>query len=258
MPAPIPQAPGAPVAIADAMQDLVDANHILYHEGLLDAFGHVSMRSPQRADRFVLARSMAPALVTADDLLTFDLDANPVAHGDATPIEGTAPAVFLERFIHSAIYRARPDVMAVVHSHSPAVIPFGVVRNATLRPVCHMSGFLARGTPVFEIRDTAGPGSDLLIRDAALGQALAVRLGTATVVLMRGHGATVAASSLRQAVYCAIYTEKNARLVLDAGRLGDIEYLSDEEAFAAEATNAQQVNRAWDLWRRSARQSTVA
>ncbi|GAB7545930.1 class II aldolase/adducin family protein [Cupriavidus sp. 8B] len=247
-------APDAP----DALQDLVDANHILFHEGVLDAFGHVSMRCADDPGRFLLSRSMAPALVAAADVFAFDLDGNPVADAAGNTIDGQPPAVFLERFIHSAIYRARPDVMAVVHSHSPAVIPFGVARNVTLRPICHMSGFLARGAPVFEIRDSAGPGSDLLIRDAALGQALAARLGTADVVLMRGHGATVAADSLRQAVYCAIYTEKNARLVLEARRLGDIEYLTDEEGLAAEATNAKQVNRAWDLWKRLARQTPTA
>jgi len=156
-------------AITSAINDVVDANHILFDQGVVDGFGHVSLRYPVRPDHFLLARSMAPALVTAEDILVFDLD--------GTPIEADGPAIYLERFIHGEIYRTRPDVIAVVHSHSPTVVPFSVVRGSSLRPVCHMCGFLGTATPVFEIRDVAGPGSDLLIRDARLGAALAQSLG---------------------------------------------------------------------------------
>lgn len=233
--------------------DLVDAGHILFHEGVLDAFGHVSVRAPE-GGHFLLSRSMAPAQVEAADILTFGLDGERVGTTPGT----SAPKVFLERFIHAAIYRARPDVRAIVHSHAPALIPFGVVRGATLRPICHMSGFLARGAPVFDIADAAGPDSDMLIRDNQLGDALAVSLRDAPIVLMRGHGVTVVAPSLRKAVYCAIYAQLNARLVLDAARLGgEIRYLSTEEGLAAEAANDGQIDRAWDLWRRAARQATA-
>lgn len=145
-------------AISLATRELVDANHILFDQGVVDGFGHVSMRHPVRPDHFLLARSMAPALVTETDVLEFDTD--------GAPTEAGGPAVYLERFIHSEIYRARPDVVSVVHSHSPAVVPFSVVSGTKLRPICHMCGFLGAATPVFEIRDVAGPGSDLLIRDS--------------------------------------------------------------------------------------------
>ncbi|GGF11404.1 class II aldolase [Aliidongia dinghuensis] len=230
--------------LAATIEELVAANHILFHEGVVDGFGHVSARHPGRADRFLLARSMAPAQVQAADILEFDLG--------GTLVDPNGPRPYLERFIHGEIYRARPDVMAVVHSHSPAVVPFGVVPEAPLRPICHMSGFLAEAVPVFEIRDTAGPATDMLIRTPALGVALAERLGPAAVVLMRGHGSTVVGNTIRQAVFRAVYTEVNARLQADALRLGPPVFLTAEEAAAASATNDGQIDRAWNLWREAA------
>src|SRR5215470_14565165 len=167
--------------------DLVTANHILYDQCVVDAFGHVSVRHDKRPDCFLLARSMAPALVTAADILEFDLDGNPLAAGGRP--------VYLERFIHGEIYRARPDVVAIVHSHSHAVIPFGVVASHKLRAIFHMSGFIGTETPIFEIRDCVGDGSDLLVRNGGLGAALAKSLGPKAVVLMRGHGVTVTGPS---------------------------------------------------------------
>ncbi len=164
------------------IKDLVDANHILYDQRVVDGFGHVSVRHPEHWDRFLISRSMAPALVTAADIMEIDLDGRPIAMN--------APASYLERFIHGGIYRARPDVVAIVHSHSPAIIPFGIVPGATLKPVSHMGGFLAQGAPVFEIRDTAGPASDMLVKTPELGRALAQSLGAHSIVLMRGHGST--------------------------------------------------------------------
>lgn len=234
----------AGVLPSEAVADLVTANHILFDQGVVDGFGHVSLRHPGRPDLFLLSRSMAPALVESGDILCFDLDAEPV-----TP---DSPPAYLERFIHSEIYRARPDVMAVVHSHSPAVVPFGVVDGVPLRPVCHMCGFLGRGAPVFEIRECAGDGSDLLIRDRRLGAALARRLGLDAAVLMRGHGSTVVGVSVRQAVFRAVYTEVGARLQSEALRLGAVTYLTEDEAAAAAAANDTQIGRAWDLWRRKA------
>ena len=196
----------------DPIGDLVVANHILYRQGVVDGFGHVSARHPENPNRYFIARSMAPALVTADDILELDLDSNPVAPG--------APASYLERFIHGEIYRARPDVMAVVHSHSPGIIPFGLVPGSMLRPVSHMGGFIGAGAPVFEIREAVGPSSDMLVRTPQLGVALAKSLGAHSIVLMRGHGSTVVGYSVRQAVYRAIYAESNAKLQAEALRLG--------------------------------------
>jgi ribulose-5-phosphate 4-epimerase/fuculose-1-phosphate aldolase len=221
--------------------DLVTANHILYDQHVVDAFGHVSVRHDKRPDRFLLARSMAPALVTAADILEFDLDGNPLA--------ANGRPVYLERFIHSEIYRARPDVVSIVHSHSHAIIPFGVVRSHKLRAIFHMSAFVGTETPIFEIRECVGDGSDLLIRDRELGAALAKSLGPKSVVLMRGHGVTVTAPTLPEAVYRGIYVDVNARLQLEAIGLGAVNYLTDQEGRAAAATNASQVGRAWDLWK---------
>lgn len=224
---------------AEARADVVLANRILVRQGVLDAFGHVSMRHPERPDRFLLARNMAPASVTPGDVLEIDLDGN-VVGSDARP--------YLERFIHGEILRARPDVMAVVHSHSPAVIPFGVVRTVSLRAVSHMGSFLGDATPVFEIRDVAGEGSDLLVRDNALGRALARSLGGHAAVLMRGHGVTVVGRTLREAVFRAVYTEFNARIEAEALKLGPVTFMTPNEAAASAATNASQVDRAWNVW----------
>ncbi len=229
----------APPADPQLVQDLVTANRILFARGVLDAFGHVSVRHDKQADRFLLARNMAPALVTAEDLVEFDLDGNAVNAGGRR--------VYLERFIHGEIYRARPDVMSVVHSHSVSVIPFGVVR-APLRAVCHMSGFLSTGAPVFEIRDEV-QGSNMLITDRQLGAALARTLGDQAIVLMRGHGSTVVADGIRKAVFRAVYAEVNARIQAEAMRFGgEVTYLDAAEADAARDTNEMQAPRAWELW----------
>ncbi len=225
------------------VDDLVVANHILYAEGVVDGFGHISARHDGRPDRFLLARSMAPALVTAGDIMEFDLDGNAMGGDTRTP--------YLERFIHGAIYAGRPDVMAVVHSHSPSVIPFGVT-GASLRPVYHMSAFLGAGAPIFEIR-AAGGMTDMLIRDNALADALARTLGDRAVALMRGHGSVAVGGSIQQVVYRAIYTEMNARLQMDAARLGAINFLEPDEARLAAATNDRVIGRPWELWKRKVR-----
>jgi ribulose-5-phosphate 4-epimerase/fuculose-1-phosphate aldolase len=219
--------------------DLVYANRILADQGVLDGFGHVSVRHDGSPNHFFLSRSMAPALVMASDILIHDLDGSPVGAGDRKP--------YLERFIHAAIYRTRPDVRAVVHSHSPSVIPFGAT-GTSLRPIYHMSGFLGAGTPIFEIRTTAGM-TDMLVRDNELADALAVVLGDNPVVLMRGHGSAVVGESLQQVVFRAIYTEMNARLQSQAVALGPINFLSAEEAVKAAATNDGVLSRPWELWK---------
>lgn len=240
----------ASAAVSSAIRELVDANHILFDQGVVDGFGHVSVRHPARPDHFLLSRSMAPGLVTAQDVLAFDLD--------GAPVEAGGPAVYLERFIHSEIYRKRADVVSVVHSHSPAVVPFSAVPGTKLRPIFHMCGFLGAGTPVFEIRDFAGTGSDLLISDARLGAALAQSLDQGPAVLMRGHGSTVVGTTLRQAVFRAVYTEVGARLQTEAMRLGPVTYLTEGEAIATTNTNNTQIDRAWNLWLKAARSRSMA
>lgn len=228
------------MTFAEMVDDLVSANRILFAEGVVDGFGHVSARHPDNPSRFLLSRSMAPALVEQADIMEHDLD------GKA--IDARGRRLYLERYIHSEIYRARPDVQAIVHSHSPAVIPFGVT-GTPLRPVFHMTGFLGIPTPVFEIRETAGPRTDMLIRTPALGAALARKLGSAPVALMRGHGSVVVGVSVKQAVYRAVYAEINARLQSEAMRLGSITFLSDEEALSAATANDSQLERPWALWK---------
>jgi HCOMODA/2-hydroxy-3-carboxy-muconic semialdehyde decarboxylase len=226
-----------PPALID---DLVIANHILYNEGVVDGFGHVSARHPERGDRYFLARSLAPAVVRREDILEFDLDSNAIDPRGARP--------YLERFIHGEIYRVRPDVQAIVHSHSPAVIPFGAT-GTSLKPIFHLGGFLGSGVPIFEIREAAGPNTDMLIRTSDLGVALAKTLAAFPYALMRGHGSVAVGNSLKQVVYRAIYAEVNARLQSEALRLGDITFLNDAEAANAAATNDELLDRPWALWK---------
>jgi HCOMODA/2-hydroxy-3-carboxy-muconic semialdehyde decarboxylase len=222
------------------IDDLVSANHILFKEGVVDGFGHVSVRDERDPERFLLSRSIAPATVTARDVMEFGMDGEPINARGRSP--------YLERYIHSEIYRARPDVMAVVHSHSPALIPFGIT-GTRLKPVFHMSGFLGQATPIFEIRDAGGPATDLLIRDRDLGAALARALGAAPFALMRGHGSVAVGATLKQVVYRAIYAEVNARLQSEALRLGAINYLNDAEAASASRTMDGVIDRPWALWK---------
>jgi len=226
-------------ADADLVDKLVVANRILARHGIVDGFGHVSVRMPTPEDGFLLSRSLAPATVTAGDILRFDLDGN-VQDGDSRP-------PYLERFIHGEIFRARPDVQAVVHNHSPSVIPFGATRKP-LRPIYHMSSFIGSASAFFEIRE-AGGNTDMLVRDRPLGVALAHSLGAKSVVLMRGHGCTIVGDSIEQVVYRAIYTEMNAKLQLQALALGEPEFLNDEEVEKATQMNNGTMMRAWNLWK---------
>lgn len=225
------------------IDDLVAGSRILAMHEVLDAYGHISARSDKRPDHFIMSRSRAPALVTAADMMELGPDSEP-ARGDTR--KG-----FLERYIHGEIYRTRPDVMAVVHSHSPSVIPFGITRTR-LRPVYHMGSFLWSGAPVWDIRK-AREDNDVLVRDRPLGSALAQALGKCTCVLMRGHGMTVVGGSVQEAVFRAVYTEMNARLQLQATQLeGPVEFLSDEEGRRSTATNAGTLERPWELWKKKA------
>jgi ribulose-5-phosphate 4-epimerase/fuculose-1-phosphate aldolase len=226
------------------IEDLVVANHILFDQGVVDAFGHISVRHDAHPDRFLLARNMAPGSVGADDIIEFNLD------GD--PVKPTGRKVYLERFIHGEIYRRRPDVMSVVHSHSHSIVPLSVVKGAKLRALFHMAGFIGQDAPVFEIREAAGNASDLLISDAMLGRALAEKFDHADICLMRGHGSTVVGGSIPQAVYRAVYAELNARYQLEASRLGDINFLTEAEGRACVDRVEAQVQRPWDLWKSQA------
>lgn len=225
----------------ELIADLVVANRVLYKQGVVDGFGHISVRSDKNPNRYYLARSMAPALVKPDDIMEFDLE--------STPVDARGRGTYLERFIHGQIYRARPDVQSVCHSHSPNIIPFGVT-SVQLRPIYHMSSFLGSGVPVFDINKVAGD-TDMLITNNDLGAALAKALATNPVALMRGHGSVAVANSVRQAVYRAIYTELNARLQADAIKLGPVTYLNAKEVEKASSANENAVNRPWELWRRS-------
>jgi ribulose-5-phosphate 4-epimerase/fuculose-1-phosphate aldolase len=235
------------ISVTEAASEIVAASRILAGEGILDAFGHVSRRHPERRDRFLIARAMAPALVTADDVLELDFDGN--------AIPATGERLFLERFLHAEIYRRRADVDAIVHSHAMAVLPFTVVPTVRVRPICHMCGFL-QGTPApFDVADHAGDASNLLIGDAGLGRALADHLGDAAVVLMRGHGYTAVAPSVPAATYRAIYTARNCEVQLAAAQLGEAVFLSEGEAEAADVASLSQVGRAWQLWCRQHQES---
>jgi ribulose-5-phosphate 4-epimerase/fuculose-1-phosphate aldolase len=220
-------------------EKLALANRILYSQGVVDGFGHISARHDKSPDHFLLSCNRAPGLVSAEDILTYDLNGDLAVASDKRS--------YLERFIHSEIYRVRPDVVSVVHSHSQSVIPFGAT-GQRLRPIFHMSGFLGSGSALFEIRD-AGGNTDMLIRDTGLGKALAQSLGQHNCVLMRGHGSTTVGPSIEVAVYRAIYAEVNAKLQMQAAVLGPINFLNEEEAALAAASTEGQIVRAWDLWR---------
>jgi ribulose-5-phosphate 4-epimerase/fuculose-1-phosphate aldolase len=236
------QAPAGPASGSDAtpIEDIVIGSRILADFGVLDGFGHVSARDPNDPNRFLLSRSLAPALVTADDIMQFDLDGN--------ALDPRGRSVFLERFIHSEIYKARPDVMAVVHAHSAGVIPFGV-SQVPLRPMYHNAAFLATGTPVWDIRKDFGE-TDMLVRDPSRGKSLAQTLGDKPVVLMRGHGDVTVGPSVRMAVFRAYYTDVNARLQSQALALGgDVTYLTPGEGAKADAVNFVVLDRIWGLWK---------
>src|SRR5258708_6789601 len=239
-----PRSAGAPDP--KLIEDLVVANRGLSDQGVVDGFGHVSVRHDKDPNRYLMSRSMAPALVKADDILEYDLD--------SVAVDAKGRALYLERFIHGEIYKARPDVKAIVHSHSPSVIPFGVSKTR-LQPIYHMSSFLGLDVPVFEIRDTTGPANDLLVRNAQLGAALAVVLGDKVVVLMRGHGSVTVGTSIPQVVFRAYYAEMNARLQSEAIKLGAVTYLSAGEAAASAKTNDALVARPGELWKRKARKT---
>ncbi|MDB5754541.1 MAG: HCOMODA/2-hydroxy-3-carboxy-muconic semialdehyde decarboxylase [Massilia sp.] len=222
-------------------QDLVIAYRILAEHGIIDAYGHISVRDPRNPERFWMARSIAPELVTEADLMEFGMDS------EAIDAQGRSPVN--ERFIHGEVYKQRPEVMAVVHNHSPSVIPFCCTDTA-LRPIFHMSAFIGLGVPNWEIRD-AQEGSDMLVRNNYLGDSLAKKLGKHPAALMRGHGAVVVGESLAVAVGRSVYLEQNARMQFQAEMLagpdGNITFMDDKEVAANVAW--QEYGRFWNLVR---------
>jgi ribulose-5-phosphate 4-epimerase/fuculose-1-phosphate aldolase len=236
-------APSAGSVEPQLIEDLVAANRILADQGVLDGWGHVSVRHPRDPNHYLLSRSRAPELISAEDIMEFDLDSNPV--------DGRGRLLYTERFIHGEIYKARPDVVAIVHTHATALIPFGISK-VPLKPVYHRSAFIAAGVPVFEIRERAGM-TDMLIRDQAFGRALADALGNHPAALMRGHGAVVVGPSLQRVVGRSIFLPLNATLQMQAAALGGpITYLDPEEARKIEEREGYGLARAWEAWKRKA------
>jgi HCOMODA/2-hydroxy-3-carboxy-muconic semialdehyde decarboxylase len=234
-----PPRSGGPVNPA-AIDDLVAANRILADQGVLDGYGHVSLRHSDVPNRYFLSRSKSPAIITAEDIMEYDLDSNPV--------DQQGRLMYIERYIHGEIYKARPDVNAVVHSHSPTVIPFSVT-TVKLRPICHMSAFLKHDVPNFEIRECDGM-TDLLIRNAKHGAALARVLGPNNVALMRGHGNVCVGPNIMTAVYRAVYTEVNARLQAQAIVLGGpINFLEPGECELITGRRDTNFERPWAMWK---------
>ena len=233
-------ASGGPVERA-TLEDLAAASRILVDQGVFDAAGHVSMRHPGHPERFLMSRSLAPQMITADDIMEFDLDCNAV---DPRGRNG-----FIERYLHGEIFRARPDVMAVAHSHSPSVIAFGLSKTP-MRAMYHNAAFLADGVPVFDIREKFGV-TDIVVSSAEKGAALAAVLADKPVALLRAHGMVVVGPTLPVAVFRAIFTDVSARIQHQALVLGGpLAALDAEEGRIADVVNVQTVGRSWDLWKR--------
>jgi ribulose-5-phosphate 4-epimerase/fuculose-1-phosphate aldolase len=224
------------------LEDLVAANRILSDHGVLDAYGHISARDPGHSQHYWISRSMPPALVTAADIIACDLDNNPVRPGETR--------LFFERVIHGEIYKARPDVMAVLHNHSPSLIPF-CNSDTRLRPMVGSAAFLGEGAPVFDIR-TVDDDGDLNVCTPTQGQGLAQALGHHCLVLLRGHGAVLAGDSIRQVVRRAIIAESNAKQQIQATQLGPIHFLTASEIEYARRQKPKDPDRAWRLWKQRA------
>lgn len=226
--------------LSDQLRDLVIANRILAHEGVVDGYGHVSLRHPDRADRFFLSRSRAPELVTLDDLMEFDLDCNPIDQRDRM--------MYAERAIHGGVYRARPEIRAVVHNHAYEVIPFTLTK-IKLRPVLHVAGGIGADIPVWDIREKFGD-TDMLVRTMEQGADLAKCLGQRPVALMRGHGSVVAGRSLHEAVLVAVYLMVNAKLQAETMKFGDINFLTEGEIEKTAEMSLSPVSllRIWEYW----------
>jgi ribulose-5-phosphate 4-epimerase/fuculose-1-phosphate aldolase len=241
-------APSPPPVDQALLDELVAANHILYTKNIVDGLGHVSARHDKDPNLYVLAAEKAPGLVEREDLAIYDLDSNAQTLRDRRP--------YNERFIHGEIYKVRPDVKSVIHCHTPSLVTFCVCQ-VPLRPLYHMSGFLGCGVARFEIREFAKEATDMLVSSPQLGASLAKVLADKQIVLMRGHGATMAGQSVKHAVYRAIYAALNAIMQMDAMRMGEISFLSDQEAMKGMDINDRFVERSWALWKLEAAQKPL-
>lgn len=236
---------GSAARIKALIRQLVVANHILAAEGIVDAFGHVSVRHPANPGRYLMSRALAPELVQAADILEFALD--------GTPVNPRSPKPYSERFIHGALYEARAEIQAVVHNHSRSVIPFAVT-GEKLRPVMHTCATIGQEVPVWDSQDKFGD-TDLLVSNMAMGRDLARAVGSGTCALMRGHGCAIAGKSLHEVVYTAVYLEVNAELQFKASRFGKVKFLSPGEIQAINsrlnlAKPGDGFDRAWEYWSR--------
>ena len=225
------------------LEELVTANRILANEGIVDSFGHVSARHPDNPQHYLLSRARAPQLAEIGDIMEFTLD--------GTPVDPRGRAPYLERFIHGALYEARPNVMSVVHNHSESVIPFGVT-GKKIKPIFHMGASIGHDVPVWDSHDRFGDTA-LLVENMDMGRDLAKRIGAGGTALMRGHGATVAGKNIRHAVYISVYLEVNARLQKQAMDMGEVKFLTAGEVDKVSArTGSYGINRAWENWCRRA------
>ena len=236
-------------SLVNVLQEIVVANRILAREDVVDAFGHVSVRHPENQDRYLMSRSRSPELVTIEDIMEFSLTGEIIGPDTRKP--------YAERHIHGAIFEKRQDVNAVVHNHSHAVIPFSVT-DKPLRPLMHVTGVIGEHVPVWDIEEKFGSTS-LLVTNMQQGRDLANKMGSAAVILMRGHGCAIAATNIRAAVLTAIYTQVNAKLQLQAMPLGDVKYLSAEEIALTPETlvGALAMERAWEYFERRAISKTL-
>lgn len=226
-------------AVDRLIEELVTANRILAREGVVDSFGHISVRHPDRPDRYLLSRARAPERIEASDIMEFTLDGTPIGAADRKP--------YLERFIHSAIYEARPEVQSVVHNHSPSVIPFGVT-GKKLKPIMHMCASIGHDVPVWDTQTRFGDTA-LLVTDMTMGRDLAAMIGQGRTALMRGHGAVVVGRSIREAVFISCYLELNSKLQMQSMALGDVKYLTKGEVDEIIARTASfTLDRAWENW----------
>lgn len=215
--------------------DLVAAYRILADQGVLDSYGHVTARSLANPGHYFMSRNLAPSLVTLDDIMEFD--------ENSLPVDPKGRRMYNERFIHGEIYRARPDVLAIVHCHSPEVLPF-TVTDVPLKALIHMAHFIgSEPVPVFDLETVEGPDNNMLVINPKSGAALAKKLGDRNVVLMRGHGMTVVGPNIRRATYNAVYTQLNARIQMDALKLGRPKFMNEFEV-----QRIGQINRAWEVW----------
>ena len=229
-----------PDSLKDLRRDLATAYRIVANEGILDAFGHISLRNPNNPQRYLLSRSRAPGLVQPDDLLEYDLDSNPIVPPTVRP--------YSERVIHGEIFKARPDVNAVCHHHAPSIMPFAI-SGMPLVPVFHLGAAMGLRAPVWDSRDEFGD-TNLLVVKPEEGASLARALGKASIVVMRRHGATVVGGELRELVFRTIYSAKNAEHQLAAHMLGHVSPLTDGEAEMAGQLNLAPgpLARAYEYW----------